>query len=412
MWNYLGKNTNKMDIIVNRIKSEQNLNESQLQCIQIELRDHFFPIYNKKWQAVSRKKELFRKKYATFLSKDFIVKFNVDLDESFQNIVPTSSTHSLQVSVLEETKKRSRPRLSYGEGSEKTKKRRVKDLLSKYSAEELIKAAECLQTQSDNDLKTGESTENIESNINDILAMYLDLDLTKSKYEKLRIYNKKLHGSKLYPPYAVIKCAKEKCYPIDLNFSDLGASVNVKSLLNHTTERILLTLNDEKLHELRDKELLHLYGKWGMDGASGQQTTRQKWSTKSDSFQKDHQSSDTVDDDDEVEKELFFDGAVFMICFVPIQLVADNNIVWKNEKPSSVNYCRPIEFEFIKESNSNTINKYQFYSDIFNKLDSSYITVKNISFNVRFNMQCTMIDGKTCNVLTNQKSSNCCKFVE
>jgi len=27
------------------------------------------------------------------------------------------------------------------------------------------------------------------------------------------------------------------------------------------------------------------------------------------------------------KNELFFDGAVFMICFAPIKLVADNNIV-------------------------------------------------------------------------------------
>lgn len=108
--------------------------------------------------------------------------------------------------------------------------------------------------------------------------MYFDLELTKAKYEKLRAYNKKLHGSKLYPPYNIIKTAKEKCYPTGLSFNDLGASVNVESLLNHTTERILLTLSDEELHELRGKKLI-LYGKWDMDGASGQQTTRQKWST-------------------------------------------------------------------------------------------------------------------------------------
>lgn len=46
--------------------------------------------------------------------------------------------------------------------------------------------------------------------------------------KKLRTYNKKLRGNKLYPPYTVIKNAKEKCYPTDLNFNDLDASVNVK----------------------------------------------------------------------------------------------------------------------------------------------------------------------------------------
>jgi len=47
------------------------------------------------------------------------------------------------------------------------------------------------------------------------------------------------------------------------------------SLLNHTIGRIFLILNNGELHELRSKKLI-LYGKWDMDGVSGQQTTRQK----------------------------------------------------------------------------------------------------------------------------------------
>lgn len=87
----------------------------------------------------------------------------------------------------------------------------------------------------------------MEYNVNEILAMYVDLDFTTSKYEKLRTYNKKLHGGKLYPPYAIVKSAKQKCYPTDIKVNDLGAEVDVKSLLHHTTERILLTLNKKEL---------------------------------------------------------------------------------------------------------------------------------------------------------------------
>lgn len=317
----------------------------------------------------------------------------------------SSSAILSEISASEEkikTNKKGRPRLPYEEGSEKTKKRRIEDLLSKYNAEELIRAVECLQNQSESHSDMTKSGKNIENNVNNILAMYFDLELTKAKYEKLRTYNKRLHGSKLYPPYAVIKNAKEKCYPADFNFSHLGASVNVKSLLNHTTERILLTLNSSKLHELRNKDLI-LYGKWGMDGVSGQQVTRQKW-------QHSTITDNDNDDDDKIVKELFFDGAVFIISFVPIKLVADNNIIWKNKRPSSVSFCRPIKFEFLKENDSNTIKEYKFYSDIFNKLESSCITIGNILFNVSFIVQCTMIDGKICNILTGQKSSNCCNI--
>lgn len=283
MWNYSGRNRNNMDIIVNNLRSDYNFNENQFAQIKIKLRDIFFPVYNKKWNTVSRQKERFKQKYLTFLNKEFTVKFNIDANELFENTAQSLSNSLLEVPAPKEnikyTNNVGRPSVSYSKGSEKTKKRRIENLLSNYTAEEVLRAAKCLKNQSHDDSDT-EDTEDLDTDIkniensNHILAMYMDVELTKAKYNKLRIYNEKLYGSKLYPSYAVIKTAKERCYPIDLNFNDSGASVNIKSLLNHTSERILLTLNKEKLHELRDKELV-LHGKWGMDGASGQQTTRQ-----------------------------------------------------------------------------------------------------------------------------------------
>jgi len=73
------------------------------------------------------------------------------------------------------------------------------------------------------------------------------------------------------------------------------------SLLNHTIGRIFLILNNGELHELRSKKLI-LYGKWDMDGVSGQQTTRQKWPTEN---LKQYQQSSNGDDD-EVVKDFFF----------------------------------------------------------------------------------------------------------
>ncbi|KYQ54665.1 hypothetical protein ALC60_06472 [Trachymyrmex zeteki] len=99
--------------------------------------------------------------------------------------------------------------------------------------------------------------------------MYMDLGMTKSKYQKLRMYNEDLHGDKLYPSYEDIKKAKEKRYPKDIIVIENGASVKLQSLLDHTVYRIFLTLDKEKFHALNSRELV-LYGKWGMDGASGQ----------------------------------------------------------------------------------------------------------------------------------------------
>jgi len=65
---------------------------------------------------------------------------------------------------------------------------------------------------------------------------------------------------------------------------------------------------------------LILYKKWDMDGASGQQTTGQKWLPETVTLEKD-QSTDTDDDkDDRVVIDIFCDNAVFVISFVPLQL--------------------------------------------------------------------------------------------
>lgn len=409
MWNYSGRSRNNMNIILNNLRSEHNFNEQQLMQIKINLRDNFFPVYNKKWNNVSRKKNRFEQKHLTFLNKKFMVKFNIVSNASVEDIAQSSQNLSLQVPApnekIKDANKKGRPPVSYNESSEKTKKRRIENIISNHSVEEILRTAADLKNQCHDDSGTEEGPGNVES-INNILAMYVDLDLTKAKYNKLRIYNKMLHGNKLYPPYTAIKSAKEKCYPTHLSINDFGASVNVKSLLTHTTERILLTLSKEKLHKLRDKELM-LYGKWGMDGASGQQTTRQKWLAETVTFEKD-QSSDT-DDDDTVVKDIFSDNAVFVISFVPLQLMAENSIVWKNERPSSVSYCRPIKFQFVKESNSIVLNEYKFYSDILKDLKSSCV-IENMTFNISFDIKCTMIDGKVCNILTDQKSSNCCNI--
>lgn len=70
--------------------------------------------------------------------------------------------------------------------------------------------------------------------------------------------------------------AKKLCYPESedhLKSSDLEASVNFISLLEHTVKRILLGLEKDDLANLVNQKLL-LIGKWGMDGSSGHQTTR------------------------------------------------------------------------------------------------------------------------------------------
>lgn len=84
-----------------------------------------------------------------------------------------------------------------------------------------------------------------------------------------------------------------------------------------------------------------------------------------------------------------------MISFVPLQITSKNNkVMWINDRPSSVRYCRPIKFTFMKETPSTTLQEYNYYKEEVNNLIPTVVTVNQITFTITYNLQCTMIDGK------------------
>lgn len=100
-----------------------------------------------------------------------------------------------------------------------------------------------------------------------------------------------------------------------------------------------------------------------------------------------------------------------MISFVPLQITSKNNkVMWMNNRPSSVRYCRPIKFTFMKETPSTTLQEYNYYKKEINNLILTVETANQITFTITYNLRCTMIDGKVCNVLTSQKSNASCSI--
>lgn len=108
-----------------------------------------------------------------------------------------------QSSTISRNLKTGRPRLSYEERCNKTKQRRIVELASAHCKEQLNKALKIKNRQTDRSIECEiDITDDYnESNINKILAMYVDLDLTKRKFEKLKSHNEIITGTKLYPPY-------------------------------------------------------------------------------------------------------------------------------------------------------------------------------------------------------------------
>jgi len=75
-----------------------------------------------------------------------------------------------------------------------------------------------------------------------------------------------------------------------------------------------------------EKGSLRFLAKWGCDGASGYSKYNQSFSDKA-----------------------LSDESIFMISMVPLKLEIKTSfgwkVVWKNERPSSTKFCRPIKFK-------------------------------------------------------------------
>jgi len=108
-------------------------------------------------------------------------------------------------------------------------------------------------------------------------------------------------------------------------------------MLDHTVIRIVEAHPDIfwQISDENKYESLTVFYKWGCDGSSGHSTYRQSF---------------TNSDHNMVDQHLF------AICIVPIQLRRGGSILWKNPRPSSTRYCRPLKVMFAKESEASGRN--------------------------------------------------------
>lgn len=93
--------------------------------------------------------------------------------------------------------------------------------------------------------------------------------------------------------------------------------------------------------------------KYGCDGSSIQSVYKQK------------------KDDPE-----FVDASIFTASMVPLQLFVENpehKVFWQNPKPSSTKYCRPILYEFAKETAKKTNSVISGLKEEINKLEATVV---------------------------------------
>lgn len=99
--------------------------------------------------------------------------------------------------------------------------------------------------------------------------------------------------------------------------------MKLQSLVDHIVCRIVESSLTSELGIENGEEFV-LDGKWGIDGASGQQTFKQRWASN---------DSEIVTELGKYPSEEISDKSVFMISFVQLQITSKNNkVMWINNR--------------------------------------------------------------------------------
>jgi hypothetical protein len=109
-----------------------------------------------------------------------------------------------------------------------------------------------------------------------------------------------------------------------------------------------------------------------------------------------------------------------MISFVPLRLSKRNDLheastssdhsidIWKNDVPSSTKYCRPIKFEFKKETHEVITEEVEKIRTQIQNLQPKLFQLYEFEIEINYQMFLTMVDGKVSQALTKTKASSSC----
>ena len=176
------------------------------------------------------------------------------------------------------------------------------------------------------------------------LAVLLRNNLTKSTYQDIRnVSIEKKHD--LFPPYSTVLEEKKNCYPNDITVSEFTAQVSLQNLLNHTSSRlieylipVIRRIIDEDEVENGQIYEAQLITKWGFDSSTGQAIYKQSVQGE---------TSENVCED-----------SLFLSSVVPLNFAISDNLIWRNDTPSSRHFCRPMKLQYVKETAEFSVAEY------------------------------------------------------
>lgn len=375
-------------------KYDINTDASSTKTLSNVIRLQFFLPYFQRWEKCK------------CTEKNFLTKYSNWLDHAIALPVKHLSSDSTPVKETEipstsekKDRGRGRPVKLFGELSERSKRRKVKNIKQKVSCEELsyatvaslrsegdIAAAKVLEEMTTTTPSRGKrirdtwrkerETHRTTLSNNEALAFIVDMNLSRHQYTTMRKMAVK-HNHDLYPSYQTVLEAKKQTYPNDIKIVENECEVKLQSLLDHTVSRIL-----SMLPGCNSDNNYVLYCKWGFDGSSGHSQYKQIWNIKDKS-----------------------DENLFLSSLVPLRLVGteSGHIAWKNPRPSSTRFCRPIRLQWIHE----TTEIAQAENEYIQKQVQELQPFVSDNITVQYSLMLTMIDGKICNALANTSSMQC-----
>ncbi|XP_063909076.1 uncharacterized protein LOC135126834 [Zophobas morio] len=328
---------------------------------------------------------------------DVALTFKAEIAEANKTNLPGTSSGS-----------RGRPKKLFPESSSKTKKRKVELLLNitperlnfatemtlrkggRRDAARIVKEITESSPQRATKLKKAfhRPAKDLPKKLSseEALALFVDTKLTKHQYTVIRKVSIKQNAN-IYPGYDQLLDAKKACYPKSIKISEISAEVNLQALLNHTVQRLIMSIEERLLNELTtdEKKNIKMIYKWGCDGASGQGHYKQKFTNQP-------QADDSF---------------LFVISMVPLQMTCNGKVLWQNPKPSSTSYCRPIKLIFKKETAEMTKKEVAEIEQQISGLSCTELLHQNHRVMVSHQLVMTMVNGKVCNAVMGQSSQKC-----
>lgn len=255
----------------------------------------------------------------------------------------------------------------------------------KRSASQVVSMLNADEEFSGKILKTMSTPQRLPTKFSDEKALALFVDVGHTKYTwNLSKRAAKGQNADIYPCYDKLRCAKKKCYPSVITVTDHFAEVPLQSLVDHTIARIIEAHPESFQNHIENNNNTQLTAtyKWGCDGSSGHSTYRQKFND--------------FDGD-------MIDQYLFSICMVPLIVQKGPTVLWKNNRPCSTRYCRPIKLLCEKESADLSRREIQNIKSQILNIFPTFVSTLRIDH--QFHM--TMLDGKTFSVISESASQTC-----